>query len=127
MKIPNAVIQRNQNRWESFIIGQFHGNLPSHGAFHVILNGIWSLKQRDITVLKLGPKTVLIKIPCSATRNRVLSQGMWHIEGQSMFVVDYTPSLNPAMPELTEAPVWLELRGVPPQFFSEKGLNTLLF
>lgn len=123
VKIPNEVISRNQKRWEAFIIGQFHGNLPSPGALHGILNGIWSNRLRDITISKLGLRTVLIRIPSPATRERVLSQGMWHIEGQTMFVAAWEPGLNPALPELTEAPVWLEFRGVPPHFFSEEGFE----
>ncbi|KAL1224881.1 hypothetical protein V5N11_016097 [Cardamine amara subsp. amara] len=121
--IPNEVIQRNHRKWDCFIIGQFHRNLPSHGALHAIFNGIWSNKARDITVSKLGPRTVLIRIPNSASRIRVLSQGMWSIEGQTMFVADWSPGLNPELPELTEVPVWLEFREVPPHFFSEEGLE----
>lgn len=104
-------------------MGQFHGNLPFHGALHSILNEIWSSKRRDITISKLSPKTVLIKVPCPATRARVLGQGMWHIEGQTMFVVDYSPGFTPQMPELVEAHVWLELWGVPPHFFNEESLE----
>lgn len=123
VQIPNDVITRNHKRWESFIIGQFHGNLPSHGALHAIFNGIWRNRSRDITVSKLGPRSVLIRIPCPATRKRVLGQGIWHIEGQSMFVADWEPGLSPTMPELTSVPVWLEFRGVPPHFFSEEGFE----
>lgn len=40
-----------------------------------------------------------------------------------MFVADYSPGMSPAMPVLIEAPVWLEFRGVPPQFFNEESLE----
>ncbi|XP_024004813.1 uncharacterized protein LOC112081968 [Eutrema salsugineum] len=123
VKIPNDVISRNQKRWESFVLGQFHENLPSKGALYAISNGIWSRKFRDITVSKLGPKAVLIRIPCPATRRRVLGQAMWSIEGQSMFVAAWEPGLTPTMPALTSVPVWLEFRGVPPHFFSEEGFE----
>lgn len=123
VQIPNEVITRNHKRWESFIIGQFHGNLPSAGALHAIFNGIWSNRYQDITASRLGPRSVLIRIPCPATRKRVLSQGIWHIEGQTMFVAEWEPGLNPVMPELTEAPVWLEFRGVPPHFFYVEGFE----
>lgn len=123
VKIPNEVITRNHEKWKSFIIGQFHGNIPPPGALHAIFNGIWSNRLRDITISKLGTRTVLIRIPNSITRQRVLNQGMWHIEGQTMFVAPWEPGLNPSLPELTEAPVWLEFRGVPPHFFSEEGFE----
>ncbi|KAF8095166.1 hypothetical protein N665_0339s0036 [Sinapis alba] len=80
----------------------FHGNLPSRGALHAILNGIWGSKAKDITASKLGPKIVLIRIPCSSTRQKVLNRGIWHIEGQTMFITKWEPSLIPTMLELTE-------------------------
>lgn len=40
-----------------------------------------------------------------------------------MFVAAWEPGLNPSLPELTEAPVWLEFRGVPPHFFLEEGFE----
>ncbi|XP_010501556.1 PREDICTED: uncharacterized protein LOC104778826 [Camelina sativa] len=123
VKIPNEVIIRNNKRWEPFIIGQFHGNLPPRGVLHAIFNGIWSNRHRDITISRLGPRTVLIRIPNSSTRQRILTQGMWLIEGQTMFVAPWEPGLNPELPELTEVPVWLEFRGVPPHFFSEEGFE----
>ncbi|KAL1193283.1 hypothetical protein V5N11_033617 [Cardamine amara subsp. amara] len=123
VQIPNEVIRRNHRRWDSFIIGQFHGNLPTHGALHAIFNGIWSNKTRDITVSKLGERTILIRIPNASTRARVIKQGMWQIEGQTMFVAAWAPGLTPVLPELTAVPVWMEFRDVPPHFFSEESLE----
>lgn len=40
-----------------------------------------------------------------------------------MFVAKWEPGLTPSMPELTEVPLWLEFKGVPPQFFNEEGLE----
>lgn len=42
-----------------------------------------------------------------------------------MFVADYSPGVSPSMPTLVEAPVWLELRGVPPHFFNEESLERI--
>lgn len=40
-----------------------------------------------------------------------------------MFVAKWEPGVVPVKPELTSAPIWLELRNVPFQFFSEEGLE----
>lgn len=123
VEIPNSVIEKNQRRWESFIIAQFHGKAPTPGALHAITNSIWSNKLRNITVSKLKEKSFLIKIPCPLTRQKVLEQGMWHIENQAMFVAKWEPGLTPAIPELTAAPVWIDFHNVPPHFYSEEGLE----
>lgn len=121
--IPNTVIERNHHRWAEFFIAQFCWKAPSPGALHVITKGIWSSKLRNITVSKLSDKAFLIRIPCPETRKRVLSQGMWHIEKQSMFIAKWEPRPQPEVPALTSTPVWLDFRNVPPQFYSEEGLE----
>ncbi|XP_018458792.2 uncharacterized protein LOC108829679 [Raphanus sativus] len=67
----------------------------------------------------------LFRIPNAATRNRVIKHKLWQIEGQTMFVDKWEPGVIPTKPELTEAPIWLELRKVPFQFFNEDGLERI--
>ncbi|XP_010451902.1 PREDICTED: uncharacterized protein LOC104734094 [Camelina sativa] len=40
-----------------------------------------------------------------------------------MFVAKWEPGVIPKKPELSSAPIWLELRNVPLQFFNEEGLE----
>lgn len=42
-----------------------------------------------------------------------------------MFVDKWEPGVVPSKPELTSAPIWLELRKVPFQFFNEDGLERI--
>lgn len=67
----------------------------------------------------------LFRIPNAATRNRVINQKLWQIEGQTMFVDKWEPGIVPVKPELTTALIWLELRKVPFQFFNEDGLERI--
>lgn len=92
VKIPNAVIERNKRSWDCFILGQFYSDPTSQGTIHNIVNGIWSKQMRDVLVLKMEGNAFLFKIPNSFTRNRVLNQRLWKIEGQTMFVTKGTPS-----------------------------------
>ncbi|KFK22609.1 hypothetical protein AALP_AAs68065U000100 [Arabis alpina] len=121
--IPNSVIEKNRKSWECFILGQFYHDPPSQGKIHNIVNGIWSRNFRDVTVSKMEGNAFLFRIPNSATRNRVLKQRLWEIDGQTMFVANWELGVIPTKPELTSAPIWLELRHVPYQFFNEEGLE----
>ncbi|KAG7579142.1 Reverse transcriptase domain [Arabidopsis thaliana x Arabidopsis arenosa] len=67
----------------------------------------------------------LFRIPNSLTRSRVLNQRLWQIEGQTMFVAKWDPGVVPVKPELSSAPICLELRNVPYQFFNEEGLERI--
>ncbi|KAG7564362.1 Reverse transcriptase domain [Arabidopsis suecica] len=93
------------------------------GTIHSIVNGIWSRFHRDISVTKMEGNAYLFRIPNSSTRNRVLSQGLWQIDGLTMFVAKWEPGPIPKKPELSSAPVWLELRNVPFQLFNEDGFE----
>lgn len=123
MKIPNSVIEKNQKAWDCFVLGQFYSDPPAQGTIHAIANGIWSKYHRDIVVTKMEGNAFLFRIPNASTRNRVISQGLWQFDGQTMFVTKWKPGNIPQKPELTSAPVWLELRNVPLQFFHEEGFE----
>ncbi|CAN7103467.1 unnamed protein product, partial [Brassica rapa subsp. narinosa] len=125
VKIPNSVIEKNRKSWEPFVLGQFYSEPPSQGTLHNIVNGIWSKQYRDIAVSKMEGFSFLFRIPNAATRNRVIKQCLWQIEGQTMFVDKWEPGTVPVKPELTSAPIWLELRKVPFQFFNEDGLERI--
>ncbi|KAL0701234.1 hypothetical protein Bca4012_057356 [Brassica carinata] len=125
IKIPNSVIEKNRKSWEPFVLGQFYSDPPSQGTLHNIVNGIWSKHYRDIAVSRMEGFSFLFRIPNAATRHRVIKQKLWQIEGQTMFVDKWEPGVIPSKPELTSAPIWLELRNVPLQFFNEDGLERI--
>lgn len=113
VEIPNSVIERNKTAWEFFIFGQFYVDPPPQGAIHAIVNGIWSKQRRDITVSKMDGNAFLFRVPCPHTRKRILNQGHWQIDGQTMFVAKWSMGLKPTKSELSTAPVWLEFCDVP--------------
>lgn len=123
VKIPNSVIEKNRKTWDCFVLGQFYSDPPSQGIIHNIVNEIWSRQYRDVTVSKMEGFAFLFRIPNASTRNRVINQRLWQILGQMMFVAKWEPCVIPVKPELSSAPIWLELRNVPLQFFHEEGLE----
>ncbi|CAN6892814.1 unnamed protein product [Brassica oleracea var. botrytis] len=125
VQIPNAVIEKNMKAWECFVIGQFYSDPPAQGLIHTIAYGIWSKRLRDITVSKLEGHAYLFRIPNAETRHHVITQRLWQFEGKTMFVAHWEPGFLPEKPAITSAPIWLELRNVPLQFFNEDGLERI--
>lgn len=123
--IPNVVIEKNKKAWDSFIIGQFYDEPPARGAVHAIINGIWSRQKRDISVSKMEGNAFLFRVPCPSARRRILSQCLWQIDGQTMFVAKWSPDIQQEKPALTTVPVWLEFTGVPLQFFNRDALQEI--
>ncbi|CAA7020366.1 unnamed protein product [Microthlaspi erraticum] len=125
VKISDTLIEKNKKSWDLFILGQFYSDPPSQGTIHNIVNGIWSKYYRDITVSKMEGFAFLFRIPSAATQSRVLEQRLWQIEGQTMFVGKWEPGIVPVKPELTSAPIWLELRNVPYRCFNNEALERI--
>lgn len=123
VEVPNLFIERNRKAWECFVLGHFYSDPPHQGMVYVIVNGIWSRRFRDISVSKMEGKAFLFRVPNALTRERIINQGLWQIDGQTMFVVKWEPGPIPEKPEHTSAPIWVEFRNVPFQFFSEEGLE----
>ncbi|KAF8101199.1 hypothetical protein N665_0209s0055 [Sinapis alba] len=123
--IPNSVIEKNRKAWDSFIVGQFYEEPPARGAVHAIVNGIWSKQRRDISVSKMEGGAFLFRVPCPHARRRILSQCLWQIDGQTMFVAKWSPGTNQEKPELSAIPIWLDFFDVPLQFFNKDALKEI--
>ncbi|CAN6922434.1 unnamed protein product [Brassica oleracea] len=125
VKISNSIIEKNKKSWDCFVLGQFYYDPPSQSTIFNIVNGIWSRRFKDISVSKMEGNSFLFRIPNAATRNKVIQQKLWQIGGRTMFVDKWEPGVVPLEPELSSAPIWLELRKVPYQFFNEDGLERI--
>ncbi|KAL0875745.1 hypothetical protein Bca101_025450 [Brassica carinata] len=125
VKIPNSVIEKNKKSWDSFILGQFYEDPPPRGAVHAIVNGIWSRQKRDISVSKMDGHAFLFRVPCPNARRKILSQSLWQVDGQTMFVAKWSPGPLQEKPELSMVPVWLDFTGVPLQFFNRDALKEI--
>lgn len=125
IQIPNSVIEKNKKSWECSVLGQFYYDPPSQNTIFNIVNGIWSKRFRDISVSKMEGNSFMFRIPNAATRYKVIQQKLCQIGGRTMFVDKWEPSVVPLEPELSSAPIWLELRKVPFQFFNEEGLERI--
>lgn len=67
----------------------------------------------------------LFRVPCPHARRRILSQCLWQVDGQTMFVAKRSPGVQAEKPELSTVPVWLDFTGVPLQFFNTDALKEI--
>lgn len=124
--IPNKDIEDNKSLWKSFVVGQFYRKAPSFGKIQAIVNLLWSKWHRDVTVTKLDtPHTFIFKIPNVSARQRVLKEGIWSIDGSTMFVAEWSLGVQPSKSVLKTAPVWIELRKVPYEFYNPLALSRI--
>ncbi|KAL0707478.1 hypothetical protein Bca4012_073904 [Brassica carinata] len=107
--------------------GHFIGDAPHIGSIHATVNRIWSSSKAGskIDVQFIEKNTVLFRIEDNQMRARVLQRKHWHITDIPLVVNVWSPesAMNP--PDLSAMPLWVDLKGVPNNLYSHKGLRCL--
>lgn len=127
MAIPDAIFDEAELLWKSYVVGYFIGDAPHVGSIHATVNRIWAAPKGGtrIDVQFIEKNTVLFRIENSQMRARVIQRKYWHIADIPLVVNVWSPesALNP--PDLSSMPLWVDLRGVPNNLYSHKGLRCL--
>ncbi|KAH0905254.1 hypothetical protein HID58_044757, partial [Brassica napus] len=127
MEIPEEIFDEAELLWKCFVVGHFIGDAPHIGSIHATVNRIWSSSKAGskIDVQFIEKNTVLFRIEDSQMRARVLQRKHWHIKDIPLVVNVWSPesAMNP--PDLSAMPLWVDLKGVPNNLYSHKGLRCL--
>lgn len=127
MEIPDEIFDESELLWKSYVVGYFIGDAPHVGSIHATVNRIWASPKggSKIDVQFIKKNTVLFRIENSQMRASVVQRKHWHISDVPLVVNVWSPesALNP--PDLSLMPMWVDLRGVPNNLYSHKGLRCL--
>ncbi|KAG2256184.1 hypothetical protein Bca52824_075478 [Brassica carinata] len=127
MDIPEEIFDEAELLWKSFVVGHFIGDAPHIGSIHATVNRIWSSSKAGskIDVQFIEKNTVLFRIEDNQMRARVLQRKHWNITDIPLVVNVWSPesAMNP--PDLSAMPLWVDLKGVPNNLYSHKGLRCL--
>lgn len=127
MEIPEEIFDEAELLWKSYVVGYFIGDAPHVGLIHATIKRIWASPKggSKIDVQFIEKNTVLFRIDNSQMRARVIQRKYWHIADIPLVVNVLSPesALNP--PDLSSMPLWVDLRGVPNNLYSHKGLKCL--
>lgn len=127
LEIPEEIFDEAELLWKCFVVGHFIGDAPHIGSIHATVNRIWSSSKAGskIDVQFIEKNTVLFRIEDSQMRARVLQRKHWHIKDIPLVVNVWSPesAMNP--PDLSAMPLWVDLKGVPNNLYSHKGLRCL--
>lgn len=108
-------------------MGFFIGDAPHVGSIHATIKRIWASPKggSKIDVQFIEKNTVLFRIDNSQMRVMVIQRKYWHIADIPLVVNVWSPqeALNPL--DLSSMPLWVDLRGVPNNLYSHKGLKCL--
>lgn len=127
IQIPEEIFNEAELLWKSYVVGYFIGDAPHVGSIHAMVNRIWSSPKActKIDVQFIEKNIVLFRIERSNMRDRVIKRKYWHIADVPLVVSMWTPESALHPPELSGMPLWVDIRGVPNDLFSHKGLKCL--
>lgn len=109
------------------MVGYFIGDAPHVSPIHATVNRIWSTPKAgsDIDVQFIEKNTVLFHIENSQMKNMVIQRKYWHIADVLLVVNVWSPESAMHPPDLSAMPLWVDLKGVPNNLYSHKGLKCL--
>ncbi|RID53318.1 hypothetical protein BRARA_G00721 [Brassica rapa] len=127
LQIPEEIFDEAELLWKSYVVGYFIGDAPHVGSIHATVNRIWSAPKAGtkIDVQFIEKNTVLFRIENSQMRSRVIQRKYWHIADIPLVVNVWTPESALHPPDLSAMPLWIDLKGVPNNLYSHKGLKCL--
>lgn len=124
IRAPDSITLVSSTIWKDHLVVYFHGCLPSPAKVFADLNPIWG-KNGNISVKLHSQRSLLIFIPCPATRQWVLDVGFWHSGNCSFTAMLWHPSLNLSEMKLVHAPIWVLFKKVPIELWSTLGFSTM--
>ncbi|KAF3499171.1 hypothetical protein F2Q69_00044231 [Brassica cretica] len=101
LQIPEEIFDEAELLWKSYVVGYFIGDAPHVGSIHATVNRIYQM------------------------RSRVIQRKYWHIADIPLVVNVWTPESALHPPDLSAMPLWVDLKGVPNNLYSHKGLKFL--
>lgn len=127
VEIPDDIIEGAAPLWDEILIGRFLAAAPHVAKVHVIVNKIWTLRDKNlkVDVFVVDQTTMKFRIRDKSARNRVLRRRMWNIANIPLIVSKWSLEPEEAQPEITTMLMWIVLKNVPHKIFHWKGLEFL--
>lgn len=66
---------------------------------------------------------MLVRIPNSTIRKKIVDQEIWHIGNSLFYVAQWSANLAVKTPTFTSRPLWAHVRGIPFDLYTQAGLS----
>ncbi|KAL0430916.1 UNVERIFIED_CONTAM: hypothetical protein Sradi_0717600 [Sesamum radiatum] len=110
------MVHAGSRKWEVMTVGYFLGRKPPFHQVQAYFQSIWSSIQ-DVIATTNGFFFVAI--------DEVIDGGPWLFQGQPLVLQRWEPRMALRKHSHTQVPVWIKLRHLPIEFWTEDGLSTV--
>lgn len=66
---------------------------------------------------------MLVRIPNSTIRKKIVEQEFWHIDNVLFYVAQWSDSVAMQPPVFTTMPLWAHFKGIPVDLYTQEGLG----
>lgn len=123
IKIPDSVFQKGAALHQDFVMGVFLGKTPSFSQIQSVLSHIWGKGMKLETHLRPESRSMLVRIPNSELRKKIVEQEFWHVGSVLFYVVQWSDSVAVTPPVFTSMPLWAHFKGIPFDLYTQEGLG----
>lgn len=99
------------------------GKTPSFSQTQSVLSHIWGRGMKLEIHLRPESRSMLVRIPNSTIRNKIVQQEFWHIGNVLFYVAQWSADVALHPPTFTSMPLWAHFRGIPFDLYTQEGLG----
>ncbi|KAL0373966.1 UNVERIFIED_CONTAM: hypothetical protein Sradi_3312300 [Sesamum radiatum] len=116
------IIRNGSRRWSSTAVGYFLGRRPYFHHVKDYARSIWS-RVREVTATSNG--FFFFQFETTVAMEEVIEGGPWLLNGQPIILQKWEPGMVLRKLQHTQVPVWIKLRHLPVELWTNEGLSTV--
>ncbi|KAL0293492.1 UNVERIFIED_CONTAM: hypothetical protein Sradi_6934200 [Sesamum radiatum] len=109
-------------RWANTAVGYFLGRRPYFHHVKEYVQSVWPM-VREVTATSNG--FYFFQFKTNVAMEEVIEGGPWLFQGQPIILQKWTPGLVLRKLQHTQVPVWVKLRHLPVELWTDEGLSTV--
>ncbi|KAL2248014.1 UNVERIFIED_CONTAM: hypothetical protein Sindi_2653700 [Sesamum indicum] len=116
------IIRNGSKRWRATAVGYFLGKRPYFHHLKEFARSVWP-GLKEVTGTTNG--FFFLQFKSVADMEDVIEGGPWLFQGQPIVLQKWEPGMVLRKLQHTQVPVWIKLRHLPVEFWTEEGLSTV--
>ncbi|KAL2224536.1 UNVERIFIED_CONTAM: hypothetical protein Sindi_3021300 [Sesamum indicum] len=113
-------IRNGSTRWRTTAVGYFLGKRPYYHHVKEFALSVWP-GLREVTATIHG--FFFFQFKTVAHMEEIIEGGPWLFQGQPIVLQKWVPGMVMRKPKHTQVPVWIKLRHLPVELWTEEGLS----
>ncbi|KAL0291249.1 UNVERIFIED_CONTAM: Retrovirus-related Pol polyprotein from type-2 retrotransposable element R2DM [Sesamum radiatum] len=116
------VVREGSRRWDNTAVGYFLGRKPYYHHLNEYVRSVWPAIKM-VTATSNG--FYFFQFKTEIAMEEVIEGGPWLFQGQPIVLQRWEPGMVLRKHKHTQVPVWIRLRHLPVEFWTDDGLSTV--